>query len=420
MENLSKLKKIKIDKEEFKKLPNTPGVYIFWSDNTPIYIGKSVNLKSRLTSYLMNNLGPKTYRMLKNSKYISYIEVYSELESLLLESKLIHSFKPKFNIISKDDKHALYIKITDDEYPRVMTSRKDGDFGPFPSSGNVKIILKLIRKIFPFSEHKIGKKPCLYSHISLCNPCPNYVNSLSDVNKQNILRKKYKDNIKSIRLILSRKFNILRKNLEKEMLHYSKIENFEEAKIIRDQIKALDYITQPKNDESWYLKNPNLKEDLNYIEIESLKKLLNLNKLKHIECFDIAHLSGTYATASMVTFLNGEPEKSMYKHFKIKQNKRMSDYDSMKEVAIRRSDHFKDWGKPDLIIVDGGLPQIKAFKIKVPVIGIAKNPDRLILPDGRKIIVKNEVLQILQKIRDEAHRFARRYHHLLIKKNLLN
>ncbi|AKM83559.1 hypothetical protein A2422_01675 [Candidatus Woesebacteria bacterium RIFOXYC1_FULL_31_51] len=420
MENLSKLKKIKISKNSFKKIPETPGIYIFWKENFPIYIGKSVNLKNRLNSYLSLKLGPKTYEMVNESESVSYLKVFSELESLLLESNLIHNFKPKFNVISKDDKHALYIKITKGKYPQVLTSRKDGDFGPFPSSGNVKIILKLIRKIFPFSEHKLGKRPCLYSHIGLCNPCPNFVESIKNEQEKDILIKSYKNNIKNIKLILSRKFNILRKTLEKKMITLSKEEKFEKASQVRDQIKALDYITQPKLSDDLYLKNPNLREDINYKEIEGLKKILNLKKLNRIECFDIAHLSGSYTTASMVVFIKGEAEKEYYRHFKVRQKNGSSDFDSMKEVSRRRIKHLKDWGKPDLIIVDGGLLQIKAFKINVPIVGIAKNPDRLIFSDGRKLILNGLTLHFLQRIRNESHRFARRYHHLLIKKNLLN
>jgi excinuclease ABC subunit C len=420
MENLSKIRKIEISKESFNKIPETFGIYIFWKKNFPIYIGKSVNLKNRLNSYLSLKLGPKTNEMIKESEFVSFIKVFSELESLLLESNLIHKFKPKFNIISKDDKHALYIKITKDKYPQVLTSRKEGDFGPFPSSRNVKLILKLVRKIFPFSEHKIGKKPCLYSHIGLCNPCPNTIESIKNEVEKDILTKKYKNNIKNIKLILSRKFNLLRKVLDKKMINFSKEERFEEASCVRDQIKALDYITQPKLSDDLYLENPNLREDIKYKEIESLKKILKLKKLNRIECFDIAHLSGSYTTASMVVFIKGEAENEYYRHFRIKQKIGSSDFDSMKEVSERRAKHLKDWGKPDLIIVDGGLLQIKAFKINVPVVGIAKNPDRLIFRDGKKLVLDGLTLHFLQRIRDEAHRFARRYHHLLIKKNLLN
>jgi len=164
---------MEISKENFVKLPEVPGVYTFWKNNVPVYIGKSVNLKSRLSSYLALNLGAKTSQMISESDHVTFVEVFSELESLLLESFLIHKHKPKYNVILKDDKHALYILITREKFPRVITSRKSGDFGPFPNSANVKTILKLIRKIFPYSDHKIGKKPCFYSHLGLCSPCPN-------------------------------------------------------------------------------------------------------------------------------------------------------------------------------------------------------------------------------------------------------
>ena len=154
--------------------------------------------------------------------------------------------------------------------------------------------------------------------------------------------------------------------------------------------------------------------------MSELKKLLHFyhlpfTKLNRIECFDVAHLSGTNPTASMVTFINGEPAKEYYRHFKIKKAKGGNDYDSMREVATRRAIHFDDWGKPDLIIVDGGKGQISAFKINVPVVGIAKNPDRLII-GGNKIKLTGAALNLVSHIRDEAHRFARRYHHHLISK----
>lgn len=427
MENLYKnLQKIKITKEEFNKLPQTSGIYIFWKNNTPIYIGKSVNLQQRLKSYLLINLGPKTNQMVKNASCISFIKVSSELEALLLESYLIHKFKPKYNIILKDDKNPLYIIITKDRFPLVISSRKPVNssykdiFGPFPNSTNVKTILRLIRKIVPYADHKINKKPCLYSHINLCNPCPNFIFYCKDPKERDYLTKKYLKNIKLIKGILSRKFNLVRKLLDKKMKINSKLKNYEEAALVRDQIKALDYITQPRLSSTWYIKNPNLIEDISLNEINNLKKILKINKLKRIECYDISHTGGTNVTASMVTFINGEPDKNLYRRFMVKQKKGFSDFDSMKEISKRRSNHFIDWGKPDLIIVDGGLSQIKAFNVDVLVVGISKNPDRLILSNGKKIIIENNNITLVQKMRDEAHRFARKYHHLLIKKNLLN
>lgn len=416
---------MEISKTKFLKIPETAGVYTFLKGNTPIYIGKSVNLKSRLNSYLDTNLLPKTAQMMKEANSVTFIKVFRELEALLLESSLIKQYKPKYNIVLKDDKHALYIVITKEKFPRVLTSRKFGNFGPFPNSTNVKTILKLIRKVFPYSDHKLGKKPCLYSHIGLCNPCPN---EIVHSTKYLILRKQYMKNIKNIKLILSRKFNFVRNKLEKEMNNLSKLERFEEAKVLRDKIKIFDYITQEKIDTQQFLKNPNLAEDLRLLEIENLKALLNKNykieNLKRVECYDVSHLSGTNTTASLVVMIDGEMDHSLYRHFKIRQDKGNSDYDSLKEVAKRRIKHFKSWGIPDLIIVDGGLGQVKIYdsvfkKYKIPVVGIAKHPDRLVFSDGTKVKLQGLSLQLVSRIRDEAHRFARRYHHLLLSKELL-
>lgn len=374
--------------------------------------------------------------MVSTADKITFIKVTSELESLLLESFLIKKYKPKYNILLKDDKHALYIVITKEKFPRVLAVRKlyaipytlYASFGPFPNSTNVKMILKLIRRVFPYSDHKIEKKPCLYSHLGLCNPCPNEIVQSTEYL---VLRKKYMENIRNIKLVLSRKFNIVRKNLEKEMNLLSNREKYEQAKEIREKISALDYITQKKLNGEDFIKNPNLTEDLRSLEIENLKAVLNENcklqieNLNRIECFDIAHLTGSSATASMVVAIDGEMEHEYYRHFRIRQTNSQSDYDSMREIAQRRIKHLKDWGRPNLIIVDGGLGQVKIFneefqKLNISVVGIAKNPDRLVFPDGTKVSLKVPNLQLVSRIRDEAHRFARRYHHKLISKNLIS
>lgn len=417
---------MEITKTNLLNLPLVPGVYTFWSENTPIYIGKAINLKSRLKSYFTNNLLPKTEKMVKSADKMTFIKVLSDLEALLLEAELIRKYKPKYNILLKDDKHALYIVITKEEFPRVLPVRKlwlEGQkltaiFGPFPNSTNVKTILKLIRKIFPFSDHKLGKKPCLYSHLGLCFPCPNTIKTETDA-------KKYKDNIRNIKLVLTRKFNVVRGSLEKEMTTLSKQQKYEEAKVVRDKIKTLDYITQERIDTEKFIENPNLTEDLRARELESLGHIVKVSSLNRIECFDIAHLSGISATASMVVAINGEMEHSEYKHFKVRQKKGQSDYDSMREIVKRRINNFEGWGRPDLIIVDGGLGQVKIFQeackdLYIPVVGIAKNPDRLIFSNGTKIRLQNDTLHLVARMRDEAHRFARRLHHKLIAKSLIS
>lgn len=380
--------------------------------------------------------------MISDAQELSFIQVGSELEALLLEARLIRSYMPKYNIISKDDKHPLYIQITKEKYPRVITVRKIdlesepslANYGPFPSSKNVRSVLKMIRRIFPYSDHKLGKRPCLYSHIGLCDPCPN---EIVQSTQYLVLRKKYLKNIRSIKSILDGHIDEVKKNLEKEMEKASKKQDYELAGQIRDQIERIEYITRPQMPTEFYMQNPNLYEDLRNKELIELRRLLLDSRFKipdslhRIECYDIAHLAGTNATASMVTFIDGEADKSFYRHFRIRQKKGNSDIDSMREVIKRRLSHLSDptspsglrgagWGKPDLIIVDGGVAQVSAFtsilysnKVSILVVGIAKHPDRLIVGE-QKIKLEGNVLHLVSRMRDEAHRFARRYHHKLV------
>jgi excinuclease ABC subunit C len=422
----------KILTRQVKELPETAGIYIFFKGKTPIYIGKAINLKRRVSSYFDLDLEPKTAKMIAEAANISFIQVNSELEALLLEAKLIKTYMPRYNIVSKDDKHPLYIQITREKFPRIITARRiSGNerniafYGPFPSSKNVYTVLKMLRHIFPYSDHKIGRRGCIYSHIGQCNPCPNEIVQKEILSTEyKILRTKYLKNIRSIKSILDGNIEKVSSELEKEMKIFSNNQKFEEAAYIRNQISRLEYITQPALPSEFYIENPNLYEDVRKRELTDLKKILNIKNLTRIECFDVAHLSGTNAVASMVTFIDGEADKNYYRHFKIRRAKGGDDYDSMREIARRRALHFNDWGIPDLIIVDGGLGQIKAFTTLihiniVPVIGIAKHPDRLVIGD-KKIKLTGEVLNLVSRIRDEAHRFARRYHHSLISKSITN
>lgn len=430
---LENLNKIQITPESIKTVPETSGVYLYFNQDKIIYIGKAINLKRRVSSYFDLDLDTKTRKMISEARFISFIQVASELEALLLEARLIKKYQPHYNIIAKDDKHPLYIRITKEECPRILTARKIDEsqkniafFGPFPSSKNVYSVLRMLRHVFPYSDHKIGKRACIYSHIGLCNPCPSEIEKIKNEKEKNEEIQKYKRNIKNIKSVLDGKIEKVVKGLNGEMQNFSKAEDFENAALIRNQMEGLEYITRPQTLSDFYIENPNLYEDNRRKELSSLKKLLKeggitVSSLKRMECFDIAHLAGTEKTASMVTLVDGEAYKRYYRHFKIKKVKGNNDYASMEEVAKRRSLHFKDWGRPNIIIVDGGLGQIKAFKkviVDIPVVGIAKNPDRLIT-ESRKIKLQGPALNIVSRIRDEAHRFARRYHHKLISKTLI-
>jgi len=225
VKTISNLKKIKVSKANFKFLPKNPGVYIFWHKSKVIYIGKAINLKNRLTSYLQINLNLKTRRMINFSETVSFIKVENELEALLLEAYLIKKNQPKYNIIAKDDKNPLYIKITKEKYPRIITARKIDEnkkdyisfFGPFPSSSIVKSVLRSLRKTFPYSDHKIAKKACIYNQIGLCNPCPSVIESLGILKEKEKLRKLYLSNIKVIDSILKGNYRKIQRDLYKKM-----------------------------------------------------------------------------------------------------------------------------------------------------------------------------------------------------------
>jgi len=445
VKTISKLKKIIVSKANFRNLPQNPGVYIFWHKNNVIYIGKAINLKNRLNSYLQIDLNFKTRQMINLSKSASYILVENELEALLLEAYLIKKYQPKYNIIAKDDKNPLYIKITKEKYPRIVTARKIDEnkrdyisfFGPFPSSSIVKNVLKTLRKTFSYSDHKISKKACIYSQIGLCDPCPSVIESLKSSEEKDKLRKTYLYKIQIINTILKGDYKKVQKDLFKTMNNLAKEQKFEEASLVKNQLKSIEYIVQPIIKPKLFSDNPNLREDLIESELKQLSQILNnigeVNiKLNRIECYDVSHISGTNTTASMVVFINGQENKSLYRHFKI-LNKKNDDIASLKEVVERRIKYLDKWERPDLVIVDGGVTQTKALyedfsKFGIFVIGIAKKYETLIIPkkDNNKLVFKSYLLpnnsakKLVQRIRNEAHRFAQRYHNILFKKTLFN
>ncbi len=445
------LTKIELTRKNVLNVPQEPGIYIYWKDaKIPQYVGKSISLKNRLLSYLSNPLEPKTREMVNGSNAFSYIRVGSELESLLLEAKLIRLLNPKYNIELKDDKNPLYIKITKDEFPLVLTARRKEEneknlsfYGPFPSSTIVKKVLKMIRRTIPFSTHLPQKRVCLYSQIGLCHPCPSYINNINEEKERKYLSKVYLRNIRLIKNILDGKINNVYKKLQKEMEMFSRREDFENAARVRNQIKNIEYISQSVENPTEFIKNPNLLADIRNKEKEELEYIINhffnARSIKRIECYDIAHLAGTNPTASMVTFVNGESDKNLYRRFRIDPKNGGNDIGSLLEVARRRFKHLTDpsvdetgWGRPDLMIIDGGKGQVSAFTEvfkdeDIPIIGLAKRFETFVIPikdnmgTNFKLIKlkRGPLLALVQRIRNEAHRFARSYHHKLVNKQLI-
>lgn len=433
-----------ISETEFlkNKLYRGPGVYVFLDDNyQPTYVGKSINIYDRVKTHLKSK-EVKELALVGASRYLTQIKVDHELEALLLEASLIKKYLPKYNSAAKDDKHPLYIKITKEVFPKIFTSRIQEKgaiyFGPFPSSITVRKVLKQIRNIFPYcSQSRIGKRGCFYSHIGLCNPCPSNINNLNGEEKD-IERARYMRNIKRITELLRGNEKIIKKQLKKEMIEASKDERYEYAAYLRDQLKALFYITSPYKSANEFIENPVLLDNNKLNQINALYAVLkdhisNFSVPMRIECFDNAHLSGKNATASLVAFVSGKPEKRYYRRFKIKTHKSQDDYSMMSEVIERRMRHLDDWGRPDLIVVDGGKGQVSAAKkimdehynSIIPIIGIAKRLEELVIPMGNSFrIIRldkgNIALSLIQQMRDEAHRFARSYHFKLRLKDLLD
>lgn len=421
-------------------------------NKTIIYVGKAKDLKARVSSYFTSpkGLGPKTSLLVKQIHQIKTIIVESELESLLLEAFYIKKYRPHFNIRLIDDKSYPLVKIAiKEDYPAVLLVRKMDDpkavyFGPYPSAGSVRLVLKTLRKAFPYqSVPTHPRHVCLYNHLGLC-PCPPVFSSPE-------LKRTYRKNIRDIIRILEGKSQTVVKELAREMERMSKSERFEEAVLLKKRIDALKIITEPWHKPFEYDVNPNLRTDIRFQELEGLSQALLdqgllINKLTRIECYDISNISGTNATGSMVVLSQGEVDKSQYRKFKIKKDGKPNDFAMMQEMLERRLDH-DEWPFPDLIIADGGKGQLTSVLAamtkknkNIPLIGLAKREETIIIPstqsfydrNRRKISAKQKLygdnedhfielslakdspsLHLILRIRNEAHRFAITYHRKL-------
>lgn len=430
-------------KQDFKKivrnLPQLPGVYIYSDDRGEvIYVGKAKNLRSRVGSYFQTDLNrnSKTYSLVQKINDVRYIVVDNEFDALILEAELIKKYLPKYNIVLKDDKSFLYIVIKKGLYPTVSTSRKsnlmtkDLNFGPFTNSNVAKKVVRVLRRVFPFrdcSESKFNKykklkNPCLYGHIELCPaPC---------VNQDKMTAKNYRENILKIKRILSGGSSKLIQSLEKNMNSASKDKNYEKAVYYRDLMQEFNYVRSNYREAGDYIDNPYLMDDINKEALDQLKTAIPLieGNLRRIECYDIANISGKDAVGSMVVATDGRIDKDEYKRFKIRFKDTPDDTDMLYDVLYRRFNN--NWEHPDLVVVDGGKPQVSAaeraledLNIKISVIGLAKKVETVVYREKgvfKEITLNgnNPGLLLLIRLRNEAHRFAQSYHHLLRLKSI--
>lgn len=427
---------VTVTRNQINKLPFSSGIYLFHNHTSINYVGKSINIKARVKSHIENaKKDSKEAGIVNSSDLITHIVTDTEFNALLLESELIKKFRPKFNVRWRDDKSYLYIKITiKDAFPKINPVRKENDhsslyFGPFSSVRQVYEIINTLRRVFPFcTQKKLSKTRCFYAKIGLCDPCPNEINSLSETGYKKVLKRRYRNNIKSvIRLLRGDPSSVLDK-LYRSLNVFKREQKFEEAIKIRNRIQRLERILHTRS----FISNEDVSYNLSEDSVRELVRLLKpfyptISKLSRIECFDVSNLSGTYATASMVVFIDGLSDKGQYRRFKIKNLRLKSDFEMLEEVIRRRFNN--NWDKPSLVVVDGGKPQIRRIKRllssinnSTPLIGIAKNPDRLILGTTSTTLkprTNNPGFNLLRQIRDESHRFAKRYHLLLHSKSLL-
>jgi len=409
-------------------LPEEPGVYQFFDrENNLLYVGKAKNLKIRVASYFSSpqNLSGKTKILVSQVEKIRITIVLSELESLLLEAALIKKYTPKYNIRLTDGKAYPLIRITiKHAFPAVLTARRMEDsssvyFGPYPNASAMRMVLRTLRKIFPFqSVLNHPKKKCLYHHLGLC-PCPPTFTTKEE-------KQEYKKMLKHLTDFLDGKTKKVLKDLEKEREENAQHEAFEKAAKVQNQIQAIEIVTQPKHHAFEYQTNPHLREDIRQKEMESLRTILEehgveINLPRRIECYDNSNIQGTNPTSSMVVLTNGEIDKSQYRKFKIKTVKGPNDFASMEEVLTRRLKHT-EWPYPDLLIVDGGKGQITSAKkvleklhTNIPLVGLAKRYETIITSDFTEIHLpkSSPALQMVMRIRDEAHRFAITFHRKL-------
>ncbi len=441
-----KPKKLSDDTEqirtEIKQFPTEPGLY-FMKDaaGTVLYIGKAKNLRARAASYfqpgadILSSRGPAIAEMLTKVRSVDFLETKSEVEALLQEARLIKDIRPPYNRDLTDDKTFPYLEITNEDFPSVYVSRKPHKksklIGPFTSAKDIRAAVSLLQKIFKFrtcaleiaetDDKKRFFRPCLLYSIKQCAaPCAN-----------KITKNDYKKLISDLVKFLNSKRSKYLKKLASDMQKAAAATDYETATTIRDRIRLIAKLDERGN------VNDNVQPEIFAAEpaeaMEKLGKTLDTaTPLRIIEGFDIAHISGEETVASMVRFIDGKPFKAGYRRYKIKTVSGIDDYACIEEVLQRRYRYAADeqelW--PDVVLIDGGIGQLhaaeKAFKqmnAHTPILLSIAKKEEIIYVSGKdspiKLPANSPAKKLLQYVRDEAHRFAQHYHHILRKKKML-
>ena len=401
------------------ELPKEPGVYYMKdAEGGLLYVGKAVNLQRRVNQYWTRPHGEHIEKMVPKIAEVDYAVTGSVIEALILEANEIRKKKPPFNVLGKDDASFLHVAVTNDEFPKPVLIRGHElermpkkafkrVFGPYTSSSSIRAALELSRKLIGWSDCEPGRKrACFNYHIRLCpGVC---IGAISKDEYAKIIR----------RLILffdGRKTAVM-KDLQREMKLAAKEERFETAARLRNQLYALMHI----NDVS-VIKS----DDPNASAAEEI-----VNVFGRVEAYDISNIGDAEIVGVMTASWEGLPKKSWYKKFRIRTVTKANDVAAMREMLMRRLERAKiekgeSWALPDMIVIDGGKPQVYAAQdvldtlgLDIPMIGFAKGFDRkqdvVVFPPKKRTPELQRVVmryrKILQHVRDEAHRFAITFH----------
>lgn len=408
-------------KDKLKKLPSTPGVYFHKNAGGEIiYIGKAANLRNRVRQYFQasRQSDPKTDLLVNEIADIDWTEVETEVDALFLEAEMVRRYMPPYNILLRDDKSLSYVRVDyKSDYPTVTFIRRPLDdgaeyFGPYMSIFEVKKALRYLRRAFPYASSKPlnQKRAGLHYHLGLDPGLEDGRTSLQD----------YRANLRKLMQYLRGNRKKLVREIEREMKAAARTKNFELAAKLRNQLFSLKALNRQV-----------LFSDREMLDASKDQALVELAELlglrappRRIEGYDISHIGGTDTVASMVVFLSGLPSKTDYRKFKMRLPGN-DDFAHMSEVIIRR---FKDgnrqkWGMPDLVLIDGGKGQLSAAvgaldtagQTSIKVVGLAKRFEEIIIPKNQKfetlaLPTSSHIVKLMQRIRDESHRFAVSYH----------
>ena len=399
----------------WSQLPSSPGIYIFEDGNhTALYIGKAINIRTRIKQELEGS------RFVPKTSYLRIRQTVNDLEAIVLESYLIKTIYPPFNIRSKDDKSDIYLTISDLPTPVFQTVRstdinlsdyKNPDtqvYGPYNSAYVAKNLLKVIRRIFGYCQNPFNpnQRACFYYHLHQCpGPCLGIIS-----------QKEYLHHLTNIKRFLSGQFIFLRRNLTKEIKSSAKAMEFETAAKLKHQLENLEKaLSLPQL--SGFLEFP----EANIAALNELVRLLDHPWLQtpphRIECYDIAHLQQDQTVGGMSVLVDGTPTPSQYRRFII-HHPHEGDPASLREIISRRLHHF-EWPKPDLIVLDGGVGQLSIVSpvvpSQIPLIALSKKRETIHFYQNGDLTNLNipphkPSLKLLQTIRDEAHRFTTSFH----------